>query len=522
MSLDNINDFYKKVTYGDMHGTEIFLVIIIFIIFFLLHGYFWITSKTEDLKKNWVKSRCDPRVLPFAGYINREGSGLGVIEYTIQNFYGCTNNILKHISGFYLKPINTIIEIIQTSLKEFVSIIEDIRGVFLKIRKYTSNIVKQIYASIVALMLPIIELMIRIKIIFDKSVGSLITGLYTALSLYLNMKSAMTFVINHVIDILWISFGILVALLWLPFGWEVAAVGMAIYTVQLALTIVFQIFMSKVFQISTGDLPGTPTCFDKDTEILLKNGKKKNISNIKNGDELIDGGIVTATFISATRDQMIYNLDGILVTGEHKVYHNNLGLIKIKNHPDSILVEDYRKELLYCINTTTKNIPIKNYIFTDWDELDNFDLYYLEQNSSITQKLSREFNLSDIHSNLDVGFTEDTVVQLEDGRSILLKDVEVNDILKFGERVYSTVKIDSKDIVSIKEYNLSSDTKIKCSSNVLIKSCEEITNMNVDSLQGNKCKTSKYLYHLVTDKGYFNINDVCVYDYNSGLDQYLK
>jgi len=524
MSLDNITDFSKRATYSDMHGKEIFIVIIILILYFLLQAYFWIISKTGYLRKNWIQSRCDPRVLPFAGFINNEGSGLGSIEYTIKNFYGCTNDILKHISGYYFKPVNYLVEIIQTTLKEFVSVVNDIRSTFLKIRKSIGNIVKQIYASIVALMLPIIELMIQIRIIFNKSVGALIAGLYTALSLYLNMKSTMTFVINHVIDILWIAFGILVALLWIPFGWELAAVGMAIFTAQLSLTIMLQMFMSKVFQISSSGLPGIPTCFDKDTEIVLKNGRKKKISNLKNGDELIDGGRVTATFISATRDQMLYNLDGILVTGEHKVYHSTFGLIKVKDHPDSILVEDYRKELLYCINTTTKNIPIKNHIFTDWDELDNLDLYYLEQNSSIRNEESRDINLSDIHSNLDVGFTDDTMIELEDGRSILLKDVEVNDVLKCGERVYSTVKIDIKDMISIREYNLSPETTIKCSSNVLIKSVgnmENMENINVDTLDGDRCNGSKYLYNLVTDKGYFNINDVCVYDYNSGLEQYL-
>ena len=522
MNLSDLNEFYKKTSYSDIHGSEIFFTIMIFGICICFLLYFWIMSKKHILKKNWIESRCDPRVLPFAGFINKEGSGLNSIEYTIKNFQGCTNNILERISGFYLKPIHYIVKIIQSTLSQYVSIINNVRKTFLKLRNNITEIVKKIYTSIVALMLPLMELLVRVKIIFDKSVGALIAGLYTAISLYLNMKSIATFVINNVIHILWISFGIIVAILWMPFGWGIAAAALAIYTVQLALTIMFQIFMARVFKMSPRILPGIPTCFDKDTEIVLKNGRKKKISNLKIGDELIDGGRVTASFVSATRDQELYNLDGILVTGEHKMYHYNLGLIKVKNHPESILVEDYRKELLYCVNTTTKNIPIKNYIFTDWDELDNFDLYYLEQNSNISNKLSREFNLSDIHSNLDVGFTDDTKLELEDGRTILLKDVEVNDILKNGEIVHSVVKIDTKDIISIKEYNLTPETSIKCSSNVLIKSSEDIENVNVDTLAGNNCKSSKYLYNLVTDKGYFNINDVCVYDYNSGLDQYLK
>ena len=367
-----------------------------------------------------------------------------------------------------------------------------------------------------------IKLVLKVKTILNKAVGALIASLYAAISMYLNLKTILTYTINHVIDFLWVAFGIIVALFWMPWAVEIAYAALAIYMVVLTLTIVMKIMIEDTFDIATSGTPGKPSCFDGDTPILLKNGKTKKIIDVKNGDELIDGGIVTGTFISATRGQSIYNLDDILVTGEHKIYHNNLGLIKIKNHPESILIEDYRKELVYCLNTTTKNIPIKNYIFTDWDELDNFDLYYLEQNSSIHNKLSRDFNLSDIHSNLDSGFTEDTLVELEDGRSVQIKDIEVNDILRFGERVYSTVKIHANGINYINEYNLGLNCNIKCTNNVLIKNYEHLENVNTDSLQGIPNKKYKYLYHLVTDKGYFNINDVCVYDYNSALEQYLR
>ena len=142
--IENIKEFYNKASFSDTHGLEMFNVIVIFIIFFLLISYYTLLSKIDVLKKNWTNVRCDPRVLPFAGFINKEGSGLNSIEYTIQNFQGCTSNILKDISGFYFKPITYMIELASTVSKEFIEIINEIRKVFYKIRKEISNIIVEI------------------------------------------------------------------------------------------------------------------------------------------------------------------------------------------------------------------------------------------------------------------------------------------------------------------------------------------------------------------------------------------
>ena len=519
---ETIKDFYNKSSFSDIHGSEIFNVILISIIFFILLSYFYVMSEMKAIKNDWIKRRCDPRVMPFAGFINGKGSFKEKVAYTITNFEGCTSSILQNISGFYLKPVQFIVTMLSGVINELKDVTNMMRKYFKKMRGELSKITEKIMTSIQVLLLPIIELVLKAKVVIDKTIGALMTSLYAVISMYLNIKSTLTYTMNQTIELLWVSFFIIVALLWIPFGAVIAIPALAIFTFVLGLVIVLKIFLSRVFEISGGKVPGIPSCFDKDTKILLKNGKLKSICEINVGDVLIDGGIVTATFISTTRNQELYNLNNILVTGEHKIYHKNLGLIKVKNHSDSILVEDYRKELVYCINTTTKNIPINNYIFTDWDELDNFDLYYLEQNSNIHNKLSRDFNLSDIHSNLDSGFTDDTTVELEDGRTIQLKEVEVNDILKFGERVHSTVKIDTEGINTIKEYYLGQNNYLKCTNNVLIKNYDYLDNINTEELSGNSCKRSRYLYHLVTDTGYYNINNVTVYDYNSALEQYLK
>ena len=57
-----------------------------------------------------------------------------------------------------------------------------------------------------------------------------------------------------------------------------------------------------------------------------------------------------------------------------------------------------------------------------------------------------EFVKSDIHKYIDSGIFGDTLIELEDGNSVKIKDIHVNDILKFGERVLGIVKIEARDI----------------------------------------------------------------------------
>ena len=46
------------------------------------------------------------------------------------------------------------------------------------------------------------------------------------------------------------------------------------------------------------------------------------------------------------------------------------------------------------------------------------------------------------------------MIELEDGRSVTISDVCVNDILRFGEKVIGVVKIDATELETIKEFTI--------------------------------------------------------------------
>ena len=126
----------------------------------------------------------------------------------------------------------------------------------------------------------------------------------------------------------------------------------------------------------------------------------------------------------------------------------------------SMHIECYTKPYVYCLNTTAKKINIQNYVFMDWDEMDELDVQELK---NIMKKSFNEnpiINTEDIASWMESGFAADTMLELEDGRLTKLKDIEVNDELKSGDRILGIVKIDGTHLRDIKQYNIENTTFI--------------------------------------------------------------
>jgi hypothetical protein len=217
----------------------------------------------------------------------------------------------------------------------------------------------------------------------------------------------------------------------------------------------------------------------------------------------------------ANIDETIYCLGGIYCTGEHMVKYNN-NWVKTKNHPYSTKTELYY-DYLYCVNTCKKVIHINNEIFGDWDELDNAQINELKQKCN--KYLPKQLDLPDIHKYLDGGFISTTKIELQDGHNINICDVEVNNILRFGERVTGIVKIKADDL-EIKQFMIGKQNIIKGGPNLQV--CDSDLGMRSTlDMYGEKTK-SDYVYHIITNKKTFHVNGIKFYDYNSCIDKYLK
>lgn len=531
---EDINQLYTKIGFTEKYGSELWITIIILFIFFIAISYFYIMNNIKPILADWENQRCNPSVMPFAGFINN-GSGTTPLEFTGQNFTHCTQSILTNITAYAFKPFYYLMKVMTDAFSELSGAINSIRAEFDKIRNSIKEFSTDTMGRTLNITMPIVQMMIGIKDMGAKMLGVLSASLFTLMGSYLAMKSLFLFMINLIITILIILAGTITGLIVaniLAFGAlsPVIAINTGIMIAILIPTIMIKIFMDDVMNLSTRSTPSVPGCFEDKTPIKMKDNSVKSISAVNVGDELMDGAIVTGIMKLSSEHQTIYKLNNIIVTGEHRVHYDKAGWIKVKNHPDSIVVNDFNKPYVYCLITNTKTFLVgeceseHTTLFSDWDDIDDDVIAKLTKNCVPMGYIPPNFTSEDIHSYLDNGLHPSTKIKLMNGKELTITNINVNDILIGGETVIGTIKIDATKLkYGIFEYRLDNGLNILCSGNININNY--LGGINTFNLYGNPIlyeSPELYLYQLLTNTGSFNANGLNIGDYNTGIDTYLK
>jgi hypothetical protein len=93
-----VNKIYDKMTYLDMYGSTVVLFICITLFVFFIYTFFQAIQKKQALVDDWTNQRCNPKYIPFAGFINAP-DGTTAFQYTGENFQFCSQKIFVDIFG---------------------------------------------------------------------------------------------------------------------------------------------------------------------------------------------------------------------------------------------------------------------------------------------------------------------------------------------------------------------------------------------------------------------------------------
>lgn len=509
-----INKIYEKTGFLEKYGGSLWLTIILILVFFVAISYFFVMNNIQPIKADWVNQRCNPSVIPFAGLINKPDNE-SAFDFTASNFSNCIHNTLTDIINIFLAPLYYLVNIITEALKMISEAIQAIRKVIDSIRNSIASVSAEIMGRTLNILIPLQAIMIKIRNMFNQTQAIMTSGVYTLLGTYDTIIATVSGIVQIITAILLSLAAIIVVLFVIPFGLGLpfAIPLLALFIAILFIGLMVWIIDMMILKQFVNPLPGIPSCFDGNTILILNNGDKIKMKNVKVGMILQDNNKVTAIMEMVCLDE-IYELDKVICTGEHKVQYNN-NWVKVKNHPESKKLEkNYEK--VYCINTSNKIININNTVFGDYDELDKNEIDEIK--SKCEKYLPKMFNLGDIHKYLDGGFEENTIIEMFDGHSVKIKDIKVNDVLKYGERVLGIVEINAEDL-DIKKYTLENNGDIKCGPNIHISDIDLGMYSTLD-MYGESIKVNK-VYNLITDKKTFYINGIKYYDYNGCIDKFL-
>ena len=527
-SSSKINNMYQNLSYFDNYGSSVFIFIVLIIILFLSFSYFQVMNQLKPIKDDWAAKRCSPKVIPFAGLINKPDN-MSIVDFTGQNFTYCMQNILTSITGDAVQPLTYITAGLSEIFKELFEAMQFIRNMMANIRASMASIAKEIMGRVLNIMTPLQTIIIAVMDSMQKINGVLTAGLYTSLGTYYALKSLLGAIVQFIIIILIILVGLILGMWILPFTWPLAMTMTAVFvSVAIPMAIIIG-FMTDVLHVRTDlSIPGVPkpSCFDKNTNIQMHDGSFKFISEIEVGERLENNILVTAKMKLDAKGSIMYNLNGTIVSGTHTIKHGDIWM-PVSKYPHKILIEKYEEPYLYCLNTETKRLHINDFIFVDWDELTEDDIKQLSVSVSElgVQAKGSTFNSTlDIHTYLDGGFVENTIITLLDGSKREIKDIQIGDVLDGGTRVYGLVEIEGKYLHELCEYNLGSNRILKGGPNVNVcdKQISFITTLDLDEKSCKKqLPKQPKLYHLLTDYESFYIDNIKFYHYNSTIELFL-
>ena len=518
-----INNMYTKASYLTRYSGDLLITSVICIVIFLIISYYHIMNSIEPIKADWINQRCSPGVIPFAGIINKP-ENQSALEFTALNFTNCTQTILSDVADNALMPLYYIMNVITELMKSISESLNSSRSFFDKTRNNINSVTSEVYGKTLNVTLPIIKMVNTVQSMFGKIQGSATAAIYTIYGSYITLNSTMLFIYDAVVTIMWVIIGIIVACF--AVGWflpPMLATGIslsAFLTILLIPAVVMVSIMHNIFNSS--GLKKTPSvpqyCFDGSTLLEMSDGTKVCIKNVNPGDILKDGSVITGTMCSTSSGMRLFKLNNIIATSEHLVYHRNLGWIKVSQHPNSIYLDDYSELYVYCVGTSTKVLKIGKTLFSDWDEIKDKNIEELRSSIKCQELIPNNFTKNDIHKYLDTGLHPDTLLYLDDGRSKSIKDIEVNDVLQFGEAVRTIIKISCHDINSFCSFKHNEEEVLRATSNI---------DVRIHSLEGDKYLVKdkiippKFAYHIVTDNGVLKINGLEIGDYNKGIDNYI-
>lgn len=393
---EKINKLYENTGYFDAYGGSLLGFLFITFFIFLIWAYYSVMQTTQAVKDDWFNQRCNPKVIPFAGWINKpKDDGKTPLEFTSENFQFCTQSILTNMMGTILAPFNALLSQLTAVFTSLDSATDQSRGILANLRESVANIAKNIMNRILGVMIPLQRMMMAFTDSLAKTQAVMTAGLYTMLGSYYSLQSLMGSILEMIIKMLVALAAIIVGLWIVPFTWPAAAASTAVFlSISVPLSII-ALFMTQVLHIHSAGIPKVPSCFDGSTPIQMQDGSWRPISRIRIGDVLFRGETVTSTMKLSAKNVDMYwipspetsnitrtsnqkMVDGVIVSGCHPMQvPNNTWFFQNKTwswlnaekHPLAQLQPDYNKNIIYCFNTTSKLIHAGGHVFCDWDEL---------------------------------------------------------------------------------------------------------------------------------------------------------
>jgi len=264
------------------------------------------------IRANWATYRCHPEITPFAsfyGYNLKETMSFCVGELVKEHAPGVINPIYN--------AVEEIMGVVDGVFDEAVTIEGEVAGLLSGFEAFVMNFMNSMRLVGTQIRMSAI----RIKDIFGRLYGSLFSIAFAGISA-------------------------------LTFGSNLACNPLIV-------------FIADLMHVDI-------CCFHPDTLIKMNEGDHKRICDIKIGEQLDDGVIVTSVYEFDGAQTPMVSIHGIRVSGNHYVRCAGR-MIRSEHHPAAVPCTSFGR--IWCLGTNRNTIPVLNRLgfteeFADYEESD--------------------------------------------------------------------------------------------------------------------------------------------------------
>lgn len=157
-------------SYSSMRGRDIFLSILILIVFFLLYAFAALSVGVKKVEEDWPLYRCNPAVMPLASVFGHDPA---------ENFTYCVQNMQTDYMSYLLAPLNYNMSVLGSLGGETMQAIQAARAFISNLRGFLSDIIKSVFGVFLNLLIEVQRTMVVIKDTMGKFVGVLAGLLFT-------------------------------------------------------------------------------------------------------------------------------------------------------------------------------------------------------------------------------------------------------------------------------------------------------------------------------------------------------
>jgi len=376
-----------------MELISVLVVLIATLVAGFVASYAYGMSQLDEIKTNWIQYRCNPVYMPLAGFVGSD---------VASNFMYCTLQSVNTYAGFALDPIYNNFKILTDTIGTILNSMNSMRAA---VNGASTG--------------------------FLQIAGSVIGKMQNSFQIVMQLMSRTRVLMNRMIA----SFAILMNI-----------VTTGVQTGQ---------------SVANGPIGRAGQflshCFHRDTPIALLNNVYIPISQVEPGHVLANGRIVKSVMEFDGMETPMYMLDEIIVSGNHKVWHEN-AWIRVDAHPEA--VEHPVCPRIFCLNVEGREMTVGAYLFKDYEETDDpvilaeffeqVQAYYgtLRTPQKTTMPLRYRFT----------GVDPMTRILMSDGSEKPAFEVQIGDRLLYGGSVIGRAIHDTVELAKFRGCVLASGT----------------------------------------------------------------